>query len=133
MHSNNENLRHMVAYTIMTVCDIVVENDQFKLTSGEQEDVKQEEYDELFMKITIEDPRIFFLKGYIPLVEDQSISHTCQSEDLFVVVANLLSQMDATKLKNLVNFETLFQKVASFVVNRHIIEQRFEENEDKML
>jgi len=43
------------------------------------------------MKITIEDPRIFFLKAYIPLVEDQSISHTCQSEDLFVVVANLLS------------------------------------------
>lgn len=41
--------------------------------------------------------------------------------------------MDAKKLKNIVNFDTLFQKVASFVINRHIIEQRFEENEDKML
>jgi hypothetical protein len=85
------------------------------------------------MKIIIEDPRIFFLKAYIPLVEDQSISINCQSEDLFVVVANLLSQMDAKKLKHIVHFETLFQKVATFIVNRPIIEQRFEENEDKML
>jgi len=41
--------------------------------------------------------------------------------------------MEAKKLKNIVHFETLFQKVASFIVNRPIIEQRFEENEDKML
>jgi len=36
MNSNNENLRHIVAYTIMTICDIVVDNDQFKLISGDE-------------------------------------------------------------------------------------------------
>jgi hypothetical protein len=42
------------------------------------EEEKSEEYnDELFIKIPIQDPRIFFLKGYIPLVEDQSFQQNC--------------------------------------------------------
>ena len=49
--------------------------------------------DEIFLtsnKIQINDPRIFFLKAYIPLIEDNYEFNDCKSDDLFIVIANLL-------------------------------------------
>lgn len=48
-----------------------------------------------------------------------------------MVVANLLSQMDVSSLH--VDFDQLFSKLTDFVVNREIVEERFRENEDKLI
>ena len=58
--------------------------------------------DELFNneRIVLLDPRIFFLRSYVPLIEeceDERI-RKCESDDLFVVVTNLLLSLPAETL-----------------------------------
>lgn len=104
--SRNEKLRRMIAFTIMTICDMVADEDKFILTSNEENDQIELEaetpyQDEIFQtstKIKIKNPRIFFLKAYIPLIENNDDFSKCDSEDLFVVIANLLSSLDMNSL-----------------------------------
>jgi len=51
----------MVAFTIMTICDIANDQERFLLKPVE---------DEIFLtRIRLKDPRVFFLKAYLPLIE----------------------------------------------------------------
>lgn len=98
----------MVAFTIMTICDMVTDKDKFFLTAGNGFDEIEIENgnhnyndDEIFLtstKIKLRDPRIFFLKAYIPLIESNDDFSKCDSEDFFVVIANLLSSLDVSIL-----------------------------------
>jgi hypothetical protein len=55
----------------------------------------------------LKDPRLFFLKAYIPLIENNNNNplEKCESEDLFVVIGNLLSSLDVNTLEGIVDFE----------------------------
>jgi hypothetical protein len=101
----------MIAFTIMTICDMVSDEERFILKDF-VEPARGE--DEIFLtasnKIRLKDPRIFFLKAYVPLINDYDFG-LLTSEDLFVVIANLLSSLDAESLRDIVHFEQLFEKV----------------------
>jgi len=49
------------------------------------------------------------------------------------VIANLLSSLDEESLRDIVKFDQLFERVSSFILERHIVEDRFGDNEDKVL
>lgn len=60
----------MIAFTIMTICEMVSDEDRFIL---KEEGPPLDLEDEIFLtstnKIKLKDPRIFFLKAYVPLIE----------------------------------------------------------------
>lgn len=52
----------MIAFTIMTICKVVVQDEKIELIHEDQ--------DELVTSQWLMDPRLYFLKAYVPLVED---------------------------------------------------------------
>ncbi|KAM3132962.1 hypothetical protein pb186bvf_014958 [Paramecium bursaria] len=121
--STSEELRRMVAVTIMTICELRAYDNM------EIEDFDQQ--DEIFNNDMnqIKDFRTYFLEEYIPILDKVQTEY----EDFYVVIANLITKTNKRELQTKFNFNQLFQQLKQFVIDRPVIEERFGENEDKVV
>lgn len=67
------------------------------------------------------------LRAYIPAIK----AIKTEFDDLFVLLSYLLRRVES--IQDIVNPKEFFFEITSFIINREILEERFQENEDKTL
>lgn len=102
-------------------------------------------------KIMLEEPRVFFLRLLIPQIlnmkfekntnlannSNKNISKNSQNnedfEDFFVCLSMIMKQNTKEEVCKIVNLQELFEKICSIIIDREVLEDRYKEDEDKVL
>ena len=75
-------------------------------------------------------PKTFFLQLLIPFLKNEKFKLN-DHEDYFICLSYLLKADE--NVRTVVNLEELFELVKNFIRNREIFEERYSDNEDKVL
>ena len=132
---NNENLLENFINASFENLDNFEENESFGNPNNEDDEGLYEGNsfeNKKTEKVQLEEPRSFFLKLLIPQIIQKKFENH-ENEDFFICLTGLLKQNSKEEICKIVNLQELFERIAKTLIEREVFEDRYKEDEDKIL